>query len=118
LVSQPKILVVDDDRGLVDMRALALEDAGFLVERAHDGKAGWARFLAVAADLVRLGAAARNLRYKPIPQGASRPGGQRRYPRASCAWAAAAAPSWASRGRHGRPDASQCVPYVGYRSTS
>jgi DNA-binding response OmpR family regulator len=53
-VSQPKILVVDDDRGLVDTLAMALEDAGFLVERAHDGKAGWERFLAVSADLVVL----------------------------------------------------------------
>lgn len=29
-----KVLLVDDDRGLVDMLSMALEDAGFAVERA------------------------------------------------------------------------------------
>jgi two-component system, OmpR family, response regulator ChvI len=45
---------VDDDRGLVDMLSMALEDAGFLVDRAHDGAVGWDRFLAAPCDLVVL----------------------------------------------------------------
>jgi DNA-binding response OmpR family regulator len=35
---RPRILLVDDDRGLVDMLSMALEDAGFRVAVAHDGK--------------------------------------------------------------------------------
>ena len=46
--------MIDDDRGLVDMLSMALEDAGFAVERAHDGKSGWERFSACAPDLVLL----------------------------------------------------------------
>jgi two-component system OmpR family response regulator len=48
------ILLVDDDRGLLDMLSMALEDAGFAVDRAHDGKQGWQRFSASQPDLVVL----------------------------------------------------------------
>jgi DNA-binding response OmpR family regulator len=53
-VGKQKVLLLDDDRGLVDMLSMALEDAGFAVERAHDGKSGWERFAAFAPDLVVL----------------------------------------------------------------
>jgi two-component system OmpR family response regulator len=53
-VARPKVLVIDDDRGLVDLLSIALEDAGFAVDRAHDGKAGWERFTAGSPDLVVL----------------------------------------------------------------
>jgi two-component system, OmpR family, response regulator len=53
-MNRHKVLLVDDDRGLVDMLSMSLEDAGFLVDRAHDGEAGWARFRAAAPDLVVL----------------------------------------------------------------
>ena len=36
------------------MLSMALEDAGFAVERAHDGKSGWERFSAFSPDLVVL----------------------------------------------------------------
>jgi DNA-binding response OmpR family regulator len=36
------------------MLAMALEDAGVAVERAHDGKSGWERFSAFSPDLVVL----------------------------------------------------------------
>jgi DNA-binding response OmpR family regulator len=49
-----RILVVDDDRGLCDMLSMALEDAGFAVELAHDGKQGLARFRGCTPDLVVL----------------------------------------------------------------
>jgi two-component system response regulator ChvI len=52
--NRPKILLVDDDRGLVDMLSMALEDAGFSVAAAHDGKQGWQRFSASPPDLVVL----------------------------------------------------------------
>jgi DNA-binding response OmpR family regulator len=51
---RPKILLVDDDRGLVDMLSMALEDAGFRVAVAHDGKQGWQRFCDSLPDLVVL----------------------------------------------------------------
>jgi len=53
-VAKPKVLLIDDDRGLVDLVSIALEDAGFTVDRAHDGKAGWDRFCAGPPDLVVL----------------------------------------------------------------
>lgn len=53
-MGKPKVLLVDDDRGLVDMLSMALEDAGFAVERAHDGKSGWERFSAFSPNLVVL----------------------------------------------------------------
>ena len=53
-MGKPKVLLVDDDRGLVDMLSMALEDAGFAVERAHDGKSGWERFSGFSPDLVVL----------------------------------------------------------------
>jgi DNA-binding response OmpR family regulator len=53
-VGKQKVLLCDDDRGLVDMLAMALEDAGFAVERAHDGTSGGERFSACSPDLVVL----------------------------------------------------------------
>ncbi len=48
------LLLVDDDRGLVDILTMSLQDAGFEVASAHDGKAGWAAFRDVEPDLVLL----------------------------------------------------------------
>jgi DNA-binding response OmpR family regulator len=53
-VAKPKVLLIDDDRGLVDLVSIALEDAGFASDRAHDGKSGWERFSAGSPDLVVL----------------------------------------------------------------
>jgi DNA-binding response OmpR family regulator len=53
-VGKQRVLLIDDDRGLVDMLSMALEDAGFTVERAHDGKSGWEWFCACSPDLVVL----------------------------------------------------------------
>jgi DNA-binding response OmpR family regulator len=53
-VGKQRVLLIDDDRGLVDMLSMALEDAGFAVERAHDGKSGWESFSACSPDLVVL----------------------------------------------------------------
>lgn len=50
----PEILLVDDDRSLTDVLAMALEDAGFTVRTAPDGKAGWAAFNEREPDLVVL----------------------------------------------------------------
>ena len=49
-----KILLVDDDRALVDVLCLALEDEGFTVSCAADGKAGWRAFCDAPPDLVVL----------------------------------------------------------------
>ena len=49
-----RILLVDDDRSLVDVLSLALEDEGFEVACAHHGKAGWRAFTAAPPDLVVL----------------------------------------------------------------
>jgi len=48
------ILLVDDDRALVDVLGMALQDAGFVVRTAHDGKAGWEAFRSQPPDLVVL----------------------------------------------------------------
>ena len=40
------ILLVDDDRGLVDVLSMSLEDEGFEVLTAVDGRQGWSRFQA------------------------------------------------------------------------
>jgi two-component system response regulator ChvI len=49
-----RLLLVDDDRSLVDVLAMALEDAGFEIDKAYDGKAGWERFAARPPDLAVL----------------------------------------------------------------
>ena len=49
-----RILLVDDDRALVDVLSLALEDEGFTVSCAADGKAGWRAFGDAPPDLVVL----------------------------------------------------------------
>jgi DNA-binding response OmpR family regulator len=51
---QPEILLIDDDRALVDVLGMALEDAGFAVRRAFDGEAGWRAFCRDEPDLVVL----------------------------------------------------------------
>jgi DNA-binding response OmpR family regulator len=48
------ILLVDADRSLVEVVSMALEDAGFEVRVAHDGKHGWAAFCQSEPDLVIL----------------------------------------------------------------
>jgi DNA-binding response OmpR family regulator len=50
----PTILLVDDDRALVDVLAMALQDAGFTVRTAGDGQRGWEAFTAAPPDLVVL----------------------------------------------------------------
>jgi two-component system OmpR family response regulator len=51
---RPKILLVDDDRALTDVLCLALQDAGFEVRTAADGRAGWRAFNDEVPDLVVL----------------------------------------------------------------
>ncbi len=53
---EPKneILIVDDDRSLVDVLGMALQDAGFTVRTAFNGKSGWESFLHRVPDLVIL----------------------------------------------------------------
>lgn len=48
------MLVVDDDPGLQDVLDMALEDAGFVVQAALDGEAGWRAFRARPPDVVIL----------------------------------------------------------------
>ena len=48
------VLLVDDDRALVDVLSLALEDEGFQVSTAADGRAGWKAFCEIPPDLVLL----------------------------------------------------------------
>jgi DNA-binding response OmpR family regulator len=49
-----RLLLVDDDRSLIDVLSMALADAGFAVDTATDGKAGLERFHAMLPDLVVL----------------------------------------------------------------
>jgi two-component system, OmpR family, response regulator len=51
---QPVILLVDDDRSLVDVLSMSLQDAGFSVRTAAHGKAGWEAFCQQPPDLVVL----------------------------------------------------------------
>ncbi len=51
---QPDILLVDDDRSLVDVLSMSLQDAGFVVRSAPDGQAGWEAFCQQTPDLVVL----------------------------------------------------------------
>ena len=51
---RPEILLIDDDRSLVDVLSMSLQDAGFEVRTALDGKAGWEAFCAKVPDLVVL----------------------------------------------------------------
>jgi len=51
---QARLLVVDDDEALVSVLVDALEEDGFHVTKAHDGKAGLAAFRAGTFDLVLL----------------------------------------------------------------
>jgi two-component system, OmpR family, response regulator len=53
-VTDPELLLVDDDRALVDVLGMALQDAGFAVRTAHDGKAGWEAFRRQPPQLVVL----------------------------------------------------------------
>lgn len=53
-MEKAEILIIDDDRGLVDVLSMALEDAGFVVRSAADGAEGWAAFGAKEPDLVIL----------------------------------------------------------------
>ncbi|MCB1034201.1 MAG: response regulator transcription factor, partial [Acidobacteria bacterium] len=48
------MLVVDDDPHLLDVLDMALGDAGFAVEGAADGEAGWRAFNRTPPDLVIL----------------------------------------------------------------
>ncbi len=48
------ILLIDDDRSLVDVLSMSLADAGFTVRTAADGRAGWETFCAAPPDLVIL----------------------------------------------------------------
>ena len=53
-MQRSRILVIDDDAGLVDVLSMALSDSGFSVAHAHDGAAGWRAFGLEAPDLVLL----------------------------------------------------------------
>lgn len=50
--SAQRLLIIDDDPSLVDVLAMALEDEGFLVSTARDGKEGMAAIEDEAPDLV------------------------------------------------------------------
>ena len=52
--SAAELLLVDDDAALVDVLAMALQDAGFSVRTAADGAAGWRAFEQRVPDLVLL----------------------------------------------------------------
>ena len=54
MTSAPKILLVDDDVGLVEVLTMALRDHGFVVASAHDGLAGLRAFEAERPNLVIL----------------------------------------------------------------
>ena len=54
MTQSKEILVVDDDEGLVDVLSMALEDAGFVVRTASDGKIGLGSFRQQPPDLVIL----------------------------------------------------------------
>lgn len=54
MTATPQILLVDDDRSLVDVLSMALQDTGFDVRVAHDGKRGWDAFCQSEPDLVVL----------------------------------------------------------------
>ena len=49
-----RILLVDDDSSLIDVLSIALEDAGFRVSTARDGKIGWETFQKESPELVVL----------------------------------------------------------------
>lgn len=49
-----KVLVVDDDRVLVDLIASVLQDAGYLVQTACNGREGLDQLIADPPDLVLL----------------------------------------------------------------
>jgi DNA-binding response OmpR family regulator len=49
-----EILVIDDDRSLVDVLTMSLQDAGFAVRSAFNGRLGWDAFLHKKPDLVVL----------------------------------------------------------------
>jgi two-component system response regulator ChvI len=49
-----RVLIVDDDAGLLDLLSMVLSDAGFVVTTARDGGAGWRAFEAGAYDVVVL----------------------------------------------------------------
>jgi DNA-binding response OmpR family regulator len=46
------ILLIDDDRSLVDVLALSFEDEGYDVLCAYDGEQGWLKFRNEAPDLI------------------------------------------------------------------
>lgn len=49
-----RVLIVDDDAGLLDLLSMVLSDASFVVTTARDGAAGWRAFEAGAFDVVVL----------------------------------------------------------------
>jgi two-component system alkaline phosphatase synthesis response regulator PhoP len=51
---EKKILIIDDDIDLVEAMRITLENAGFIVIDAQDGKKGLAKISAEAPDLVVL----------------------------------------------------------------
>ena len=49
-----KVLIVEDDPGVVRFLRQALQEAGYMVHEAHDGLQGWERVQAEAWDLLLL----------------------------------------------------------------
>jgi len=49
---KPRILIVEDDSSLIEGMALILEDAGYQVTTAHNGREGLERFRGQTPDLV------------------------------------------------------------------
>jgi DNA-binding response OmpR family regulator len=52
ITAPARVLIVDDDRDLVDALAVYLESSGLAVSRAHDGRAGLETALSERPDLI------------------------------------------------------------------
>ena len=50
----PRILIIDDDRDLVETLRIILASKGYRISAAHDGQAGWRRIEAEVPDLIVL----------------------------------------------------------------
>ena len=51
-VPSPRVLVVDDERYIVELLAFLLEEEGFIVDRAYDGEQAWKLVERAPPDLV------------------------------------------------------------------
>jgi len=54
MMAQKKILVVDDEKDIVELISYNLEQEGFAVIKAYDGQMAWERVKTAKLDLVVL----------------------------------------------------------------